>query len=188
MRKRSRTSGTPTTAHTAGETSLRIQGQIVERERSWYVARVVQTVPGAGGRPASQRVAFTNPIYFDDRVKVAPAPLRAQVTGRVVGPDGPLPAQVGVWDGSRVAASVRADPDGRYSITCSPYAMLVAIHDGHLTATRRVYPHTRADELVRSIHCRVDGAGPETLWNAKTYGRADLLAGRASVNFALRRR
>ena len=164
-----------------GRSFIAAQTDLPERETAWYIVRARS---GQGG----ERVAWTSPVYFEAPGYAPPRPVATLVRGRVTDArtGRPLEARVSARLFGRETAEAESDPaSGKFTIRCSPGALVTASAPGHLAGEARVFFHTGAMREIMAIHTNATGRGASVLAEKRTYEEMRLACAEARVDLRL---
>jgi hypothetical protein len=128
---------------------------LTERRDAWYIVRLSEVV---GKRKRTRRTAWTNPIYFETRSRLKPAPARSRVYGTMRNIAGaPLAGTVTILEPGQPDREVEVGVNGRFDLHMLSAGTLVFAASEYEPYAWKPIQHPEAQRALGAIHTERNG-------------------------------
>ncbi|MCK6472394.1 MAG: hypothetical protein L6R28_11675 [Planctomycetes bacterium] len=159
---------------------------VAETHDAWYIVRITESI-GPSETDRSQRIALTNPIYFDAPGRVGPRPAQTRMRGTLRRPGGtPMAGTVTVLEPGKPKREVVIGANGRYEVTYASAGILIFAAKGYEPAMRKIFDHPRVQRALGELHTEREASLKEHFAKPTIFGSWRLLLAELEADVELR--
>lgn len=159
---------------------------VAETHDAWYIVRITESI-GPSETDRIQRIALTNPIYFDAPGRVGPRPAQTRMRGTLRRPGGtPLAGTVTVLEPGKPKREVAIGSNGRYEVTYASAGILIFASKGYEPAMRKIFDHPRVQRALGELHTEREASLKDQFAKPTIFGVWRLLLAELEADVELR--
>lgn len=159
---------------------------VAETHDAWYIVRITESI-GPSDTDRTQRIALTNPIYFDAPGRVGPRPAQTRMRGTLRRPGGtPMAGTVTVLEPGKPKREVAIGANGRYEVTYASAGILIFAAKGYEPAMRKIFDHPRVQRALGELHTEREASLKDHFAKPTIFGSWRLLLAELEADVELR--